>query len=649
MSKKIIGFSLIIAILIICSSFLTIFAEEAQGPPPTQFSQAPQFEKMVENGELPPVKERIPLPEDLYVVKPNEKIGQYGGSVRTASIVPEGTGGDTLLSIFPNPVKPSPDLSEIVPHVAKKLESSADTKQWTMHLRKGMKWSDGQPFTADDVIFWYEDMLMNDELTPVVGETWKSGGEVVQVSKVDDYTVKFTFSAPKPFFANRLVHTGAWDLFMPKHYLKQFHPNYVDQGELQEKTEQAGFDHWYELFGYKNSTIWGTPIRKERPGLAPYVLEKLSSDRRVFKSNPYYWKVDTAGNQLPYIDKIECSIVSDLEVVQGQIMSGQLDFAARNTDLRNFPMYKRYEDKGGYKTLLWDTTYGNAVFFMVNHTHEDPTLRKIFQNVKFKRALSLAIDRNEINEVVYFAKGTPRQFTMIPTSKYFEEEFAESYADYDAEQAKQLLEEMGLTDSNGDGWREGPDGKNITFTIEYADVFVPRKKVTQLVVDYWRKIGLNVTSKQISGELQAQRAPANLMDATNWGGGRESDVLFPIQANYYLVPHGTGWERTVWPLWGTWFATEGKKGEEPPQEIKELHSWWIQVLKEPDKEKRIELSKKILEKQAENLWMIGTVGMIPHPIIVNKDIHNFPKSGYWGWDTATYCMNRDPSQIFFED
>lgn len=624
-----------------------LFASNVLAVPET-FNESPKFAEMVAAGELPPVEER--LPKDVYVVEPYEEIGRYGGIVRSTSTVPNAAGGDTLLSIFPSAVKPNADLSAIVPHLAKGLVPSEDTTTWTLYLREGLRWSDGELLTSEDIMFWYEDMLFNEDLTPTIGSPWRNSetGEIVDVVAIDDYTVEFRFPGPLPFFENDMIHQQWPGIFQPKHFLSQFHPTYVEADELKAMVEEAGFVEWYELFGYKNDTIWGNPIREGRPALTPYIIDTFTSDRRTWKANPFFWQVDTEGNQLPYLDGIHTEIVADAEVVQGMIMSGAVDFEGRNTELANYPLYRSFEEEGNYRTILWDTTFGNAVFFMVNMTHSDPVMREIFQDVRFRQAMSLALDRDEINDVVYFGQGTPRQFTLLESSIYYEPEFATAYADYDPTQAAALLDEMGLMEKDSEGYRLRPDGQRLTIIMEYPDVVIPRTPVVELAVQYWQEVGLDVRSRVISGELQGQRTAGNLMDASNWIGGRESDVLYPIQANYYLVPTSTGWERTHWPLWETWFNTEGREGEEPPEQIKQLNRWWTQVLGEPDADKRLELGKNILRAQAENLWMIGTVGMIPHPIIANNKLRNVPETGFWGWD-STYTMNRNPAQVFWAE
>ncbi|MFW6308876.1 MAG: ABC transporter substrate-binding protein, partial [bacterium] len=408
--------------LILAISLIFVFSSiglgvKYEGPLPEDFNQAPMLDEQVESGELPPVEER--LPDNPYVVDPNEEIGQYGGTIRTTTLSPEGYGDDTILSSWPAPAKSTADASEVVPHLFEDWDISDDYKEFTFYLREGVKWSDGHPFTTDDIMFWYEDVLLNEDLTAVVGLPWKVDGELVEVNQIDDYTIKFEFPVTRPFFINRAVKFGAWDFFMPKHYLKQFHPEYTPIDEVEEKADEEGFDEWYEYFWDRQSNVWGMPTNPDLPGLTPYVLERKSSDRRIWKRNPYFWKVDPEGNQLPYIDKIDTEIATDLEVVQGMILSGDLDFAGMQTDIRNYPMYRNYEKDGNFRTILWETGMGSDVIYMFNLTHEDSGLREVFQDVNFRRAMSLAIDRDEISESIYFGRAEPRQFTVVDSSKYF--------------------------------------------------------------------------------------------------------------------------------------------------------------------------------------------------------------------------------------
>jgi len=610
-----------------------------------EFSQAPMLDQLVADGVLPPVEER--LPEDYYVVEAVDSIGQYGGTLRTVTLAPTAYGDDTMLVSFPTLLKPSEDGTELQPEIAKDVYPNEDMSVWTMELRRGLRWSDGEPFNVDDIMFWYESELRNEEYTTWLPAHWSADGEWMELDVIDDYTIEFHYAAPKPFFAKHLVHDSVWSMLIPKHYLKNFHPDYVPYDELQERYTEAGHDNWIQYYGaHRWEHVWGMPLNKEIPTLASYVLEESTGDRRIYTRNPYFYKVDEEGNQLPYVDRIETEIASDMEVVQGMIMSGQLDFVGNHADVQNYPLYRSHEGDGNYTTMLWETGMGSDVIYQLNQTVEDEVLREIFQDIRFRKALSLAIDRQEISDIIYFGQAVPRQYTVIDESRFFKPEYANAYIEYDPERANELLDEMGLTEFDADGYRLRPDGETLTFTIEYADIETPKSPNLELVSQYWQELGIDVRSRSISGELQSQRAPANLMDATLWHGDKATDMYFPRDPEFFL-PVSTGWERSMWPAWATWFTSGGESGEEPPEHIKELRGWYDTLLAEPDQEIRDELAHNILASQAENLWVIGTVGQAPQPVIVNNDLRNVPEEGYWLWDTL-YTMRYSPEHFWLD-
>ncbi len=612
------------------------------------YNEAPDLAEQVEAGELPPVEERLPEPDSVFVVDPVEQIGRYGGVARTATATPLHSGGDVLMNDFSNLVTTDAAAVETVPHLVRDVEISEDMTTFTMHMREGMRWSDGEPLTSDDVVFWYEDVLHNEDLTPSIGTVWLDGetGRAAEFEQIDEYTFRFTFSNPRPFFLNDLVHqTG---VLLPSHYLKQYHIDYVDEDVMEDMLEEEGFDAWYELYGHKNQGVWGVSLNPERPGLTAYVLESMTADRRIWVRNPYYWKVDTEGNQLPYLDGIDADIVSDMEVVQGMIMSGQLDFAARNTELSNYPLYREHEAEGGYRTILWDMTFGTYLFYQFNLTDEDPVLREIFQDRRFRQAMSLALDREEMNEVLYFGQGAPRQYTVLEDSVYFEPEFATAYTEYDVERANALLDEMGLDERDSSGYRLRPDGETLMFEIQYVDAVVPRTRNVELVQQYWQEVGVDVRMREISGELASERVLGNMISASNWAGDGSTQIMFNYSAMNFLVAAQQGWSGPFWPLYTDYWQSGGERGEEPIPEIQAMYDWYQELVSEPDEERRIELAKNILRSHAENTWIVGTVGEVPHPIIVGTDLRNFPEEGLWGWDTGVFNMNRHPAQMFFD-
>ena len=611
----------------------------------TKFNEAPQLAQLVKQGKLPPVEKRLPL-EPLVVV-PVEEIGQYGGTARVATKRPLILEDGGLMIGHEPILRVARDGKTIIPNLAKKWQLSKDGKTLTLYLRKGIKWSDGEPFTVDDIIFWWEDVILNNELTPVKPIAWTPGGKPMELEKIDDYTIRLKFSAPYPVAILRLAHYDGVEgsFFLPKHYLKQFHIKYNPQAN--ELAKKGGFNYWYELFNTKaliNSGS-GRAVDPGTPTLQAFMIISKSQDTVIAERNPYYWKIDPAGNQLPYIDRIFVSVVSNAEMVNLKTTTGDVDFAGFNTRLDMYPVYKENAVKNNYRVLLWQDVFGGEVIFMPNQTHPDPVLRKIFQDKRFRIALSLGINRDEINQLFYMGMAQPRQTTVIPQSRYYKEEFAKAYIEYDPVRANKLLDEMGLK-RGPDGYRVRPDGKRLEILIEYTPVDTIRGPVSEFVQQQWDKLGIKVAVKEITTELQQVRAPGNQMDMTVWNADKCTDILFPITPMWF-VPYNTGWENGWCPLWAQWYASKGKSGEEPPKEAKRLLDLWEKMLSTTIESQRTKLGQEILKSNAENLWTIGTVGLAPVPIIARNNLRNIPEKGIWGWDYF-WAMLYNPEQFFFK-
>ena len=613
------------------------------------YSEAPMLQEQVEKGLLPPVAER--LPKTPMVVEPVDKIGKYGGTAHTASTRAVGWGDDAMMmGVWATLVQPTFAVDDIVAHMVRDYEVSDDKTVFTFHMREGMKWSDGHPFTVADIEFWYKDVLHNEELNPMIGQTWRAGdalGPVMELNIIDDYTFQFVFASPKPLFINEIVD-AFHSAIMPKHYLKQFHVNYVPEADLKALAAKEGYVDWYELFGIKNLSAASAFLNPDMPTIGPYVLEHMTSDRRRWVRNPYFWKVDSAGNQLPYIDRIECQIVSDREVLNGMIISGSLDFAGFESDIRDYPVFRKYEDEGNYRVVLWRNAL-NQVIYAFNRSHSDPVLREIFSDRRFRQAMSLAIDRDEINELLYHGQGVPSQFTVVPGSQYFKPEYAEAYAEYDPARANALLDEMGLDKRDQENYRLRPDGKRLSFTLEYEDSETPKQPNVELVAEYWREVGVEMNPKIISGELHAERLPANLMDVTLHHGDGSTDIRFPVWAGRLVTIGPAGWLGGITgPEYGRWLQTGGEQGEEPPKLVKEMYEWWEEAQVTPDTDRLFELCQSILEAQAENIILIGTIAEAPFPLVVRKNLRNVPEDGSWAWDNA-WISSSNPEQMFFDD
>ena len=607
-----------------------------------KYNEAPMLKTMVAAGELPPVEQR--LPEEPLVLEPLEEIGQYGGAAYVLTMGGHGIedgfnmiGMETVLGL-------TPDLTTIIPSLAKNWEFSEGGKTFTLYLRKGIKWSDGVPFTADDIMFWWEDIMLNKELTPVIMSDWILGGEPMVVEKLDDYTLRFDFAVPYPSMALKIAHGRSYMgwFYAPAHYVKQFHPRYTPIEELNETAEREGYMDWMKLFQAKGAWSSENP---DLPTVYAFALKEVRVDHRVFERNPYYWKVDTAGNQLPYIDQIVVSLVPSIEVYNGKIISGEVDYAAHNTKFGNYPLLKENEEKGNYRVLIYKRTTMGEMNIQVNQTVKDPVLRKMFRDKRFRIALSLAINREEINNILYGGLAMPTQVTVVPGSKYFEPEFAEAYAEYDPEEANRLLDEMGLKWDENHQYRLRPDGKPLLFTLQYWEAETSKRDNLELVKEHWTKIGIGVSLKEVTGSYISTFHTSNEVEIGVWHADGVTDITFPLWPGHF-IPCLAAWSNAWSPLWAQWYVSGGKGGEEPTPEVMKNIELWERMISTLDEEERISLGKEILRSQAENLWTFGTVGVAPHPIVVNKNLRNVPETGLFGWDTL-WMDAYSPEQFFF--
>ncbi len=604
--------------------------EEATGETIEEFSEAPLLKIMVDTEKLPSVEER--LPEEPLVVDPVYEIGQYGGDLHK-------TGHwqfcrfmeDWLITYYPDASK------GFGPNFFAGYEVSEEGKVFTFYLRKGAKWSDGVPVTADDFVFFYEDILNNEELNP-----WNPF-PTMEMEVVDDWTVQYRFPEPNIFFLPKLAWSEAWFnttylLFAPKHYMKQFHPNYTPADELETALEEEGFDHWFELFAYK---FWW--IEKDRPTIRAWVMTSERDDMHiVYERNPYYWKVDTKGNQLPYIDRIVYDVVEDPEMEDMKAMAGDIDYQVMYNKA-NYSLFVENEEAGDYELLLYNSASGTHCSIYFNLACKDPALREIFAKDKFRKALSLAIDREEINELIFNALGIARQASIVKGAAYYDAEWARLYVEYDPVTANAMLDEMGLDQKDGEGWRLRPDGEKLVLVYTHADLGPLYAKTLELVKAYFEEVGCQTIINPVARDLHHERRVANEWELSGWDN---MDRLFPtfLLDPIRLIPITS--DSTVWggDEFGNWYMSGGEAGVEPTGDLRKLQEIWDQIKAAADEEEVNRLAQEIIELHKKNIWIIGTVGGVPNQQIVKNGLENVPKEYTTDW----MPKNIVPSQFFWK-
>jgi peptide/nickel transport system substrate-binding protein len=619
-------------------------------------AEPPMLQPMVEAGDLPPLSERIPL--QPAVVSGREAIGTYGGEVRMVHFDPVwfvseyGWNSDRLLHYS------DLDLRTIIPNVFESWEASDDGTTYTFYMRKGMKWSDGEPVTTEDFAFWWFDVATNEDLSSGVGWHYRWGGETMDVEIIDDFSFRITFADS---FGQFPAHMTRWmwlDWILPKHYLSQFHGEYADTAELQGMADEMEVEGWEQVFWNKNGwgiNIWQGPENAtEFPTLSPWLIaDNPEEGLYIWDRNPYYWKTDQVGNQLPYIDNLRIDYVASTEGVMMKAIQSEVDYLGpHDVSIARYPLYKENEPDanfqvGDYLSCMTD----RYVLFPQHWLADDEVLQEIVNHPNWVRALSLAIDREEINESLYFGLARMGQLGPMPNSKYYKPAYGEAWADYDPDQANQLLDEMGLTDRDADGFRLRPDGERLTYNIEHAGerVGVATHEFTEMVVTFWRDIGIDASTKQEQESLYNERLVNGQVHVGVWHADRCTDLLLPLEMRWYLpIQLNQGGPSQAWAQWYQAADRDDPELVEPPEEIQQLLEWHDQMNVVTSESERVEIGQQIFDYLAEYPLSIGSVLECPAPLLLNQAMRNLPRPRVpVGWDTygiSTY----HPEAFFYE-
>jgi len=572
-----------------------------------KYKESPALAELVKAGKLPPVDQR--LPQNPLVVPVVEKSGEYGGVWRRAFLGPADS-NNYVRVVFDALFRFSPDGAKIEPKIAEAAEPSADYKVWTIKLRKGSKWSDGQPFGADDILFWYNDVLLNKELTPTLpGWIKNPDGTAAKVEKVDDSTVRFTYAAPATLFLTAVANQDGADrtfaMFLPAHYLKKFHPTYTPKADVEAAAKAAGFKTWTELFANKNAP----PENPERPTMGAWAPTSRASDP-VFtlKRNPYYVGVDKDGNQLPYLDEVRFTYFADVQALNLAAIAGNFDMQERHIIMTNYPVLKDQEKTGKYRVITWPTFGGADAVIAINQTYTaDPEMGKVMAQKDFRVALSLAINRDQIKESVFLGLGEPRQPVPAPWHPYYPgDEWAKKWTDFNKDQANKMLDGIGLTKKDGNGIRLLPSGKPATIEISVVPAFGAWPDVALLVSKDWEAVGVKTIVQIRERALHFKMNENNELMAEIWN---EDTSAFPYTGNAKPDPRNAP-ILTIGPLWRRWYATGGKEGQEPTPEMKRIVEI-VDKARTVGPDEQVKLSQELFRIWAENCFEIGTVGLTP--------------------------------------
>lgn len=577
--------------------------------PVLAFNEAPMLQEQVAAGALPPVDER--LPATPYVQEVVDSIGTYGGTYTAFALGDADKANINKTALYAGLVTRSyiemgtiskNGMEGWAPGIAESWTWDEGATGLTMVLREGVKWSDGEPLTVDDIVWTWNEVQMNPEFQPSVPAQFRVGGTPMQVTKVDDRTVHFGFAQTYPWFLSALYSASLapeGPILAPKHYLEQFHPGSNPQSTWQD------FQRVY------------APVNPDMPSAAPWVLEKYDpATEALLVRNPYYWAVDKEGNQLPYLDRMAFPMIASQEAAVLRGMAGQIDLAERNFQvLQNLPLLKQSEQQGKYTVVLGtgdNFTNGNEVWFNYDLKGEgNERLRELLRTAKFRNALSVAIDRNAVNQTLYLGLAKPSSIGLSTRSPYWNEEMAtigQINAEYDPAKAGALLDELGLVDTNGDGIRDYPDGGNVTVVLGAASEINAHVNFSELVVDYWQRIGIDARVGVQTRQALFTGITDGSYNMVVWG---TTSVIFPQF-------------RTTEGVINAAYQANSTQVVDPPEDLKQLWALTDQVLQSTDPEETQRLLAENQRLRAENSLGIWTANDVPLIVIVSNRLQNVP-------------------------
>ncbi len=624
-----------------------------------EFSENPaiaELNGMIRNNpDLPPLAER--LPEEPLVVAPYVSIGTYGGTFDALSNATEAGTSDFLSTRHVNLVRYSDDLETIVPNVARDWSWNDDFTELTFYLRKGHKWSDGEPFTAEDVKFWYDNLALDPNINEKPKDYVLVGGERMTVEVIDPETVVFKLPAPKPGLLAHFATSFAQG-FQPKHFLGQFHPDINPEADA--LAQSLGFENGYAvIMAYYGNSDWtdtpspmlNSPDKVANmpadavPTLESFFVVRDTTEGRHYVANPYFFMVDTAGNQLPYINEQDELYANDQEVRLLKLVNGEADYKAQSLQLSDVPLLLENQEKGDYTIQLKPKIAMHAISF--NITSEDEAKREVFGDLRFREAMSLAMNREEINQVAYFGQGTVQQYIgFSPAPEFVDEKWLTYATEFDPERANALLDEIGLVDADGDGFRDLPNGEPLVLNLQFATQGIAGQ-VVELLGQNWRDVGINSTVKEVTPDEYRSAQSSNQLDVGLWEKSQPLGIILgnnelwvPPFENYF--GHRTGM------LWAEWVDSEGASGVEPPDYVKQLIADINAFQSTPSGTAEFaEIGARLVENMTSNLLFLGTA-LTPDPIYSRNVLKNVPE-----FKTASYEYYRTfpyrPQQWFLDE
>ena len=622
------------ALFVSLATAAVLYAGGAQEAPatvrPEQVgNESPMLSQLVQSGELPPLEQRLPdnplvvgsgvlIPENHLAFQP----GRFGGTLRLVTANPSvaaelyDANNQGFLRTKAG-LRKAASLGDVLPNLAENFDISDDMRTLTFTLRSGLRWSDGEPVTTEDVRFAYEDVYLNREITDILPAQYRAGGvpggEPFRLEIVDDLTFRLVSPGdPNVGIVEWFGRPGEYyrRIILPSHHLKQFHRDYADPEELQRllSSENLSRDEWWRLFSLKNESARHWNMLENQvvgyPRLSPWILEERSANVVTYVRNPYYWKVDPDGRQLPYIDRLRVEILSDSESVTLRMLAGDVDWMREYASMANYSLYKEHEARGDFSVHLLDMHVA-PLQIAINFSNEDAVWRQVVGDVRFREAMNIAINSEQVIDLIYNGFGEVPEW--FPSA-------------YDPDRARMLLDQMGLDRTDSDGWRIGPDGDRFVFRVEAASGWTPElEPFMELLIDYWQAVGVRVDYRTISRSLYQERFEANEVFAR---------VQWAHTDNWRAGPTSQDWAPDVSRAWRQWIDSSGAIGVEPPAWAKQ--AWEIAfaadtyLLTDQEVSRLHGEMKELLRTQVP---AILAMDFGQYPIVARNNLRNIPSAG----------------------
>ena len=613
-----------------------IFPAAAQPEPPLLVDA-------VNRGTLPPMAARVPtepLVVDLAAQK--RELGEYGGTLHMVMAGAKDT-RQMVVYGYARLVAYDPVTMELRPDLAKDVLVE-DNRVFTFVLREGHRWSDGTPFTTEDFRYFWEDVANNPDISPTgVPIELMVNGEAPKVEILSPTQVRFSWSQPNPDFLPQLAGARPVYLYRPAHYLKQFHAGYADAEALKEKMEKAQARSWAALHNREDN-----PYKFDNPALPtlqPWTTRtEAPANRYVFDRNPYYHKVDAQGRQLPYIDTVVFQIASS-GLIPAKTGAGEVDLQARYLNFEDYTFLRQGEERGNYETYLWKSAKGSHMALFPNLNIEDPVWREVMRDVRFRRALSLAVNRHELNEVIYFGLALEGGNTVLPSSSLYEKAGRGTWAEFDLAKANALLDEMGLTERDDRGVRLLPDGRPMEIIVETAGESTEEADLLELIHDTWMEAGIKIYTRPSERTVFRNRIFAGkTMMAISFG--IENGIPNAESSPAEFAP--TAQTQYMWPRWGQFYQTKGKAGVSPdiPEaaRLMDLYDSWRRAA---STEARRTVWEEMLGIWSDQVFSIGLIAGVLQPVVVSLKLHNVPVQAIYNWDPGAHFGMHRPDTFFF--